>query len=74
MAHTPRGAYAALSDCAALRRGGSSGETAAGVRTAVCILKSTNVDGRRGAVFASATPIEEGIGKFVAWYHSYRDL
>jgi UDP-glucuronate 4-epimerase len=54
MAHTPRGAYAALSDCAALRHGGNSGETAAGVRTAVCILKSTNVDGRRGAIFASA--------------------
>jgi hypothetical protein len=64
MAHAPRGAYAALSGCAALRHGGNSGETAAGVRTAVCVLMSTNVEERRGALFASA--IVEGIGKFVA--------
>jgi hypothetical protein len=57
MAHTPRGAYAALSDCAALRHGGNSGETAAGVRTAVCILKSTNVDGRKDLRLALAAAV-----------------
>ena len=28
----------------------------------------------RDVDFRPATPIEEGIGKFVAWYHRYRDL